>query len=183
VRYLVSFSLCLLVVTLPGGCPAENYENRAAATLDQINRIATNSSLSVQERRARLRNLGLSDSTINAFLRTERLGNQFGGDLRTAYTKLVESRFTELTPDEVQIFGDQASLADTTGQLSVRLNDDEAQAVVDFFRDNGLNSKDALKAWLDVTGNEPPDTIPDAADTLRGLFVDFDLSLLLPRLP
>jgi hypothetical protein len=63
----------------------------------------------------------------------------------------------------------------------VNLTDSEAQAIVDFFHDLNISSKDALSAWLGTTGNTPPSTIPTGV--LRALFVDFDPKLLLPNLP
>jgi hypothetical protein len=163
------------------GCPAENYPNQVPATLTDINRIVNSTTLDPQEQRSELEALGVTDSTINAFLSSIRLANQYGGNLRSAYNKVVNGQFTSLTPDEVQIYGDQASLVDPNHALQVNLSDDEAQAVVNFFQDNNIPSKDALSAWLSEAGNTPPTTIPSGV--LKALFVDFDPKLLLPKLP
>jgi hypothetical protein len=181
VKYpLAGFGL-LWTAMLLGGCPAESFLNKVPATQQEINLIVKDTALTPQDQRIQLEALGLSDSTINALLSGQQLGNQFGGDPRTAYNKVAGAEFTQLTPDEVQIYGRQASAADPNHQLSVNLTDSEAQAVVDFFHDFNISSKDALAAWLDTPGNTPPSTIPTGV--LRALFVDFDPKLVLPNLP
>ena len=178
-KYLLAGLGLLWAATLLG-CPAENFQNKVPATQQEINLIVNNTALTPEDRRIQLEALGLTDSAINAFLSSQQLGNQFGGDPRSAYNKVANSEFTQLTLDEVQIYGSQASAADPN-QLSVNLTDSEAQAIVDFFHDLNISSKDALSAWLGTTGNTPPSTIPTGV--LRALFVDFDPKLLLPNLP
>ena len=81
-------------------------------TLGQVASIRDNNDLTAQEKRTALENLGLTPIVINGILGSERTGNQFGGDLRTAYNKVTAEQFNELTPDEVQIFADEASEVD-----------------------------------------------------------------------
>ncbi len=180
-KYLLAGFALLWAATLLTGCPAENFQNKAPPTLQDINLIVKNTALTPQEQRTQLEALGLSDSTINAFLSSQQYGNQFGGTPRTTYDKVVGSAFTQLTPDEVQIYGQGASASDPNQQLSVSLTDNEAQAVVDLFHDFNISSKDALSAWLDTPGNTPPSTIPTGV--LRAVFVDFDPKFLVPNLP
>jgi len=164
---------------LVGGCPPENYENMAPATLTDINKIRNDDDLTARQKRTQLEALGLSPLIVNALLQSERLANQYGGDLRTAYTKVIEPDYQSLTPDEIQIYGDGASSVDTT--LTIALTDEEAQAVYDFFEDEDISSPQDLGAFLDDTTNTVPSTIPSGV--LRSLFVNFDSSLLLPELP
>ncbi len=169
----------LLAAALLGGCPPEEFGHALPTTLTDVTRIVDDTTLTDQEKRVQLEGLGLSPSTINAFLQAQRTGNQFGGDLRSAYDKVVGNRLTALTPDEVQIYGDEAGAADKT--LTATLNDEQAQAVVTFFSDFGISSRDELTAFLDTPGQTVPSLIPDGV--LRALFVNFDSDLLLPRLP
>lgn len=172
-------TLVLCGAILLGGCPPEDYERRVPTTLDEINRIIDDSSLDPQETREALAALGLTPSTINALLTDIRQANQYGGTPRSAYLKVAGDRLLELTPDEVQIYGDHASEADA--DLNLELSDEEAQAIVDFFNDYGISSRDKLAAYLDTTGTTVPSAIPDGV--LDGLFVDFDPDVLLPNLP
>ncbi len=161
-----------------GGCPPENFDNVLPITQGDVNRILNREGLSAQEMRAELATFGVSPRTINALLADERLGNQYGGDLRSAYTQVVEPDLTALTPDEVQIYGDEASAVDEADDLDVTLSDAEAQAVVDFFVSNNLSSPADVEQELQ---NGEPAGVPDGM--IRALFVDFDSSVLLPRLP
>jgi hypothetical protein len=170
-------SLALLVC----GCPSENYPNQLPATGAEINRIVQNNQLTSQEARTELVALGVDPVTINGLLQAQRLANQFGGDLRTAYTKITKPEFTSLTPDEVQVWGDEASALDPNDSLSVTLTDAEAQAIVTLFRDEGLTSSTALKDFLADPLSSVPSTIPDGV--LQSLFVDFDPTRLLTKLP
>jgi hypothetical protein len=176
--WLLGCVTLLLVV----GCPAEDYQNAVSTTLDAINRIRNDTSLTAQEMRTQLADLGLDSSTINALLKSQRLGNQFGGDLRTAYEKVVGGQLSSLTPDEVQIYGDEATtVVNDSTTLSVAYTDTEAQAVLDFFVQNQINTVQELSAYLNDSSNTVPATIPSG--TLQGLFVDFDPSKLLSVLP
>ncbi len=169
-------------LTLLGACvPPEHFENAASATLQDIDPIRNDTKLTVQQKRGKLAALGLDPLTINALLQSERLGNQFGGDLRTAYNKITGGQMTALTADEVQIYGDEASALDANDQLNVTLTDEEAQAIVTFLITNNLDTRTALGAFVDNANNIVPATIPDGV--LKALFVDFDPTRLLPKLP
>ena len=150
-------------------------------SLSDINRIRDSETLSAAQKRAALTDLGLTPVVINGLLDDERLANQFGGDLRSAYEAVTEDRLDELTPDEVQIFGDAAS--EVASSVNYDLSDEEAQAIVDFFQGNDISSQDELIAFLDDPINVASISadIPDGA--LNDLFVDFDPSLLIDQLP
>lgn len=169
----------LMGLALSGCLPPEQFESAAPATLSEIDPIRDNEDLTPQQMRSQLEELGLSPPTINALLKDERLGNQFGGDLRTAYTKVTAPSFTKLTPDEIQVYGDEASSVDE--ELNVSLTDEEAQAIVTLFQANDLSSPEKLEAFLNNPSNTVPSEIPDGV--LSALFLDFDAALLLPRLP
>lgn len=168
-------------LSLCGGCGVTDLPNSPSATLQQITDIVDDSDLTASEKRAQLSEFGLSATAINGLLSAERTGNQFGGDLRTAYTKVAGGTFTTLTPDEVQLFADAVSAVDTGDDLDVTLADDEAQAIVQLFKDFGLRDAGALAAFLDDENAAVPSDIPDGV--LREFFVDFDVDLLLPKLP
>lgn len=90
------------------------------------------------------------------------LNNQGGGSLTTGLTKVINSDLTELTPDEVQILGQSLGDLDIGGpQQSVKLNDAQAAAIVEFVQINNLNTVADFEA-LD------PDTaeIPEGAEEL-----------------
>jgi hypothetical protein len=164
---------------LIGGCPPENYPNALGTTLEEVNAIVSDTSLTPNEQRIQLEALGISPSTINVLLRDEDLGNQYGGDLRSAYSKVVNDRLTGLTPDEVQIYGQGAS--DVDDELNVDWDDAEAQAIVDFFAFYGLTSVAKLEAFLDSVDTTVPNDVSE--EDVRAVFVDFDAALLLPSLP
>ncbi len=178
-RALATGALFLLVLAA-AGCNPEVFRSTVPATLDEINRIVDNSALTPQEQRQRLTDLGISASTINALLRSVRTGNQFGGDLRTAWDKVTGGTFTWLTADEIQIYGDGASAVDAGDDLSVTLTDDEAATAVVFFTDFGINTGEQLGSFLDQ-GGEPTGSIDP--NVYRALFVDFDPNALIPDLP
>ena len=164
---------------LTGGCPPEDYPNVLPTTLDVVEPIAADTTLTPNERRIQIEALGVSPATTNMLLRAEPLGNQFGGDLRSAYSKVVGDRLTGLTPDEVQIYGQGASEAEEA--LDVDWNDTEAQAIVDFFAFYGLTSVARLEAFLDSVDTTVPNDVSE--EDVRAVFVDFDAALLLPSLP
>jgi hypothetical protein len=177
---IVVMLVALVGVLLPlCGCPPEDYPDVVPPTLAQINPIVSDTTLTPEQKRAKLTSLGLTPETINGLLRDERTGNQYGGNLRTAYNKVVAPNFVLLTPDEVQIYGDGATQVDPN--QSFALTDAQAQAIVDFFAANDLRTPDELKAWLADPNNVVPSAIP--ANTLTPLFIDFDPKLLLPILP
>lgn len=176
-----ALALAALVSSGPiAGCP-ENYATLLPTTVQEIEFIRTDSSLSASVKRERLADLGLGPSEINAILRDERLGNQFGGNLRTAFDKVTGGSLTTLTPDEVQVYGDEAS--DVDDALNLSLNDVQAQAMVDTFRLNSLATVTQLAAFLEdpVNAARIPANVPDGA--LRDLFINFDPQRLTDRLP
>ncbi|MBK8913250.1 MAG: hypothetical protein IPM64_01385 [Phycisphaerales bacterium] len=160
------------------GCGLEFPPDAVGVNITEVNRIRADTSLSTQERREQLRELGLSDSTINGLLRNERTGNQFGGTLRSAYDKVKGGLFTQLTPDEIQFFGDAAR---TAGGPNFTLTDPQAQAISTFVRSQGLNTSDDVAAFLGDPNNVVPDTVP--AGVMQQLFVDFDEDEVLDQIP
>ncbi len=68
----------------------------------------------------------------------ERTSNQGGGTILTATGKVLGGQMTQLTADEVQIVTDQIN--DLNPQVDLTLDDDQAQAIVDFLAQNGINS-------------------------------------------
>lgn len=179
-KILVAAALVLVAALSVGGCPEATRFDFPTEFVD-VNRIVGDANLSPQEQRELLRLEGLSDSTINAFLRDERLGNQFGGDLTSAFNKITLDQFADLTPDEVQSYGDAATAVDS--QVGATLNDANAQAIVNLFRAEDIDNADELAAFLAEPSNviNLPDTIPDGV--LQDLFVDFDPERVRDRLP
>jgi hypothetical protein len=167
-------------VVLLGGCPPENYDGLADATLAQVSAIVADTSLRPYEQRDALAALGFSPVTINGLLTGVRLGNQFGGNLRTAYDKVTGEQLDTLTPDEVQIWGVTATNVGEDLDYD-SLTDAQAQAMSDFLADNALSTPEKLEAYLDDETNYVPAAIPD--DSLRDLFVDFDPDLVIPEFP
>ncbi len=180
-RYTLTTGLLSGTLLFLIGCPAESFDSLAPATLAEIDRIRNDTTMPVPEMRSRLAELGLDPITINAVLWDKPLGNQFGGTLRTAYEKLTIPDFTALTPDEIQMFAAKATEVDDT--LSLQFNDQQAQALSNMFRNNSLTSPADLTSYLDTPGNSVPTAVGVGDEDVRSLFVDFDLSLLLPELP
>lgn len=83
----------------------------------------------------------------------ERTSNQGGGTILSATGKMVGGRMTQLTPDEVQIVADQIN--DLNPQVNLTLDDDQAQAIVDFLAQNGINSFDDFQN-LEPGAVQPP---------------------------
>lgn len=164
---------------LAGGCPPEDYSNLVPLTQAEITRIVNDENLNPQEQRLQLEALGVSPLTINALLRDKPLGNQFGGDLRTAYQKVIEANLQALTPDEIQIYAAQVASVDST--LGANFSDAQAQDIVDFLADSDLSSAEELATFL----AQSPEFVPSSvtADDLQNVFVEFVPSLLLPVLP
>ncbi len=179
VNTLLHAVLLVSAVGLLVGCPPEHFPDAVPPTIPDIARISQDASLSVQEKRAQLEALGLSPLTVNVILRGERLGNQLGGDLRTAYEKVVGDRLTELTPDEVQFYGDGARTVDST--LSTQFGDATAQEIVSFLQKYDLRNRTQLGVFLGQHPELVPTAIPDGV--LKALFVDFDPDRLLSQLP
>lgn len=160
------------------GCPPETFPNVVPATLTEINAVVNSTTLTAQQKRDQLTELGLVPETVNALLKNERLGNQYGGDLRSAYTTIIIPDFTLLSPDQVQVYDDAAGSLDPN--LAFSITDAQAQAIVDLFAAYDIRTPDELTAFLDDPESVVPTTIPD--NVLAPLFVDFDPALLLPIL-
>ena len=165
--------LAAIVMTLAAGCGQTTFDDALGATLEQVDYIRGSGTLEPQEKRAALAEFGIDPVTINGLLQTERLANQFGGDLSSAYDKVANDQLDQMTPDEVQYYGDATDL--TT------YSDAEAQAVVDFFNENGIESVDELETALDDPTIGLPTTI-DETD-LRGVFIDTSLDDVRDKLP
>ena len=172
---LVAGALLAMLV----GCPPENFPNTISGNQDDVNAIVNDTDLSAQQQRDALLALGLTPSTINGLLSSERTGNQFGGTLSTAFDKVANDRFTSLTPDEVQLYSDAAEEANTA--LSFTLTDLEALAVTDLFAAESLNSSEEVLAFVNDANNEIPTNIPD--DFLTDVFVDLDPNAIVDQLP
>jgi len=170
----------VMLLALATGCEP-TLVDALSPTMKDIDPIVTDTSLSPQEKRQRLADLGLPPLVINALLRNERTGNQFGGDLRSAYEKVTGGRLDELTPDEVQIYGDEAE--SVAGGQDFTLSDKQAQAVVDLFRQEGIKTPQNLADFLDDPLNAAGVSADVPQDTVLALFVDFDPSELVDRLP
>jgi hypothetical protein len=174
-------TVLLLVAGLLTACDAPR-PNALPAESDDVDAILDNNTLSAQEKRVALEELGFSPVIINGLLRGERTGNQFGGDLRTAYNKVVAGTLNQLTPDEIQIYGDAAEPLAPDGS-EFTFTDAQAQDIANFFDSNGVETPADLATVLGdpvVAAGLPADL---DSDTLIGLFVDFDPELLLPELP
>jgi hypothetical protein len=162
-----------LLPALALGCGQAHLSSDFPLTLEDLQEIRGDSDLSPQERREALYEFGFSDEIINGLMRDVRLGNQFGGDLRSAFDKVTTDRMTEMTPDEIQVYGDEGA--------GVQQTDDRAQSITQFFGDFSLNSRSALEAYLDAPNAFVPASV-DAME-LREVFVDFDPSNLISKLP
>ncbi len=164
-RLLQFLAACGLAGLVAGvGCGSFTIYGALPITTNDLDQLVRNDALEPQEKRDQLAGLGIDPLTINALLQDERLGNQFGGDLDSALDKLIHETWVELTPDEVQFYGDVTAV--TT------YSDAEAQAIVDFFRENEVNSADALTELLDSPNTVVPSDIDET--NLREVFVNTD---------
>lgn len=152
------------------GCGQTDFEADFGVSLEMVQEVIDDEELTSQETREALAALGIDEVTINALLRADRVANQFGGDLRSAFLKISGGRFGELTPDEAQVYGDATQVTE--------FSDTEAQAIVDFFVEVGVNDADALQTLLDAPGFQIPTGIDDV--NLREVFVDFDPDDVIP---
>jgi hypothetical protein len=160
------------------GCDRQ-FPNQFPASIQEVDQIVKDTDLTPQEKRERLESLGLTPAVINALLRDDETGNQYGGDLTSAFAKIVQGRLNELTPDEVQIYAEAAR--ETPGGPTVTFSDAQAQLVVDLFVDNGLRTLAQVGAFLSNTSNELPKDL--TRDSLTRLFVDFDPNNVRGQLP
>lgn len=155
------------------GCGQFNFERDLPITLEDLNAIRSDTSLEPEEKRAALEELGIDPVVINGLLRDERLANQFGGSLTTAYEKVVGDRFSDLTPDEIQFYAQTAA--------DITYSDAEAQVIRNFFADTAINDAPSLEAFLDdSTSFLDPDI---DGENLRAVFVDADPDDVLLELP
>lgn len=165
--------LVLAGATMVAGCGLNESPFAFDANLTQVNRIRTDGTLTGQEKREALIDLGFDDLTINGILRDTRTANQFGGDLRTAFNKVVGGTMSEMTPDEIQLYAD--------GTAVVQFSDSQAQTILDFFVDTAVDTRDDLEQVLDDDQVALPSTINE--DNLRATFVTFDPNDLIDDLP
>lgn len=169
---------CWFSLLAASGCGLTSAPDAIDSYTVDVDRIRNDTTLSAQQRRVQLRELGLTDTTINGLLRSERTGNQYGGDLRSAYDKVHGDTYNTMTPDEVQLFGDAARSANGP---SFQFTDAQAQAIADLFRNQDLRSATDVTTYVNNPDVEIPDAIPDGA--LTQLFVDFDETEILDQLP
>ena len=164
-RFLAT-TVAAIGVMVGAGCGQPCYPDALDVTLEQVDLIRNSDTLEPQEMRDALAEYGLDPVTINALLSDIRLANQFGADysppLTCAYDKVTGDQLRSMTPDEVQYYGDATDQA--------TLTDAEAQAIVDLFQDNEIDSLTGLEEWLSEPANELPEEIDEV--NLRGVFVD-----------
>lgn len=168
-----SVCACSLVALLLAGCGLGISPDAYPTDQEAVNRIRTDASLTAQEKRDALAALGIDQLTINLILRDNRTANQFGGTLRTALDKVTGGTLSQLTPDEIQIYGDATAAATFT--------DDQAAAILKFFQDFRIDTADDLETTLDDPATEVPTSVNK--DNVRAVFVTFDSSRLIPQLP
>jgi hypothetical protein len=164
------------------GCGQTVYDDALPPTLEQVDEIRDSGTLEPQEKREALAAFGLDPVTINGLLQGETLANQFGGTLSTAYAKVSHELnaedqqpygWSDLTPDEVQYYGDAT---DVTTYADV-----EAQAIVDFFNDENVDTVEDLEAFLEDPATELPAEIDEV--NLEEVFINTSLSYVRDKLP
>lgn len=161
------------------GCLTINANGELPLSLDELNDIRNDDNIEPAEKRRRLEALGIEPAVVNGLLDSVRLANQFGGDLQSAFDKVKAGQLDQLTPDEIQYYGDEAS--DVSADVSVNISDAQAQAIADVFDRNNIQTSDDLQAFLDDPTSEVPTSIPSGV--LEDLFINFDPDLLIPSLP
>lgn len=169
-RNLILATIAGLGITLVGACRPTHLDAAFSASLEDVDAIRDNGSLGPQEKRDALADLGFDAVTINGLLADVRLANQFGGDLSTAYEKVVNDEFAKLTPDEVQVYGD------ATGQTTY--SDDEAQAIVSFFQctrdptqvaielDNNTDRRLVVTLRVGTSPNDTADSLRESGEAI-----------------
>lgn len=162
-----------LVLLMAAGCGANHFTSELPIDPQGLEDITDNGALSPQEKRDALAALGIEPEVINALLIDERLANQFGGTLTTAYNKVVDGRLAAMTADEVQLYGDATAV--TT------YDDEEALAIVSFFVKDDLQSTDDLSAYLDSPAADLPAAIDET--NLRSVFLTTPTSTVRDQLP
>lgn len=169
-----------LFALVSGGCAtiANPSDAIPGASVAAVDAIRDSDSFSAQEKRQMLASLGLDSLLIDAILTDVREANQGGGDLSSALEKVRGGRYTDLTPDEIQIYSDASIGTDTTGtevdaSPTIELiSDEDAAGISAFFAANNLNTAAELDDFL----NDPTKVVPDGVsqDVLQSVFVTFD---------
>ncbi len=100
-----------------------------------------------------------------------RTGNQGGGTIVTAASKLVNDNLGAITPDEVQLLTDVAT--QIGGVSTPAVTDEQAAAVVTFLSDNGITSFDTLEQTIRQAERDPTslvisDEVLEVLQTLAG---------------
>lgn len=163
----------VVALLAPSGCGQTNFDAALPLTLEEVDEIRNNENLEPQEKRDLFASFGISETTINGLLAEERLANQFGGDLQSAFDKVVGDALSTLTPDEVQVYGDATAV--TTYE------DEQALAIAGFFADNNIGSPEDLRSALDAPATQVPDAI-DVSD-MEAVFIDTDPDEVADQLP
>jgi len=170
-------------VMLAVGCGQTESGTALDATLEQVDRIRNDDSLDPQEKRDALAAFGIDPVIINGLLNAVRLANQDGARLEVGSTihtglaaaiyKVANDQLDRMTPDEVQYYGDATEVA--------TYDDAEAQAIVDFFGDNQIDSRNRLEELLDTAAIEVPPAIDET--NLRDVFIETSMDDVRDRLP
>lgn len=151
-----------MAVLLAAGCGQTYYPDALDVTLEEVDKIRNSSTLEPEDMRDELAEYGIDEVTMNGLLADVRLANQFGGDLFSAYDKVVDGQMSEMTPDEVQFYGDATDV--TTYE------DDEAQLIVDLFQEYDINTQSDLEDFLEDEDSDLPADIDE--DNLQEVFID-----------
>lgn len=178
-NHCIKTALISPLLALVLGCEISSFPDSIPTSLEDVNAIRNDEDLSSSEKRAELARLGVDQLTINAILSADRTGNQFGGDLESAFDKVTAGRLNDLTPDEVQIYAD--AVAEEDSSIEFDITDEEAALTVNLFAQNNIDSSDALSTFLNDSNSEISADIPE--DFLENVFLDFDADLLLSKLP
>lgn len=176
----LSLTLPLALLACLCGCPGEYFPNSSDAVQGQVTQILSDGDLTAAQQREALEELGLGNEAINLLLDNERLANQDGGDLGSAYDKVVGGALASMTPDELQHYADAG---DTAAGLGLNLGDTNAALIARILSENGLNTADQVSNYLaDPTG---PTSVSPVADIVQALLVDLDPldSALVNQLP
>lgn len=95
-----------------------------------------------------------------------RTGNQGGGSIISATTKILGNNVGALNPDEIQILADAAT---TLAGVSVpAVTDDQAAAVVTFMDDNGIQTIQDIEELIRMA-EEDPDSVVISDEVLAVL--------------
>lgn len=155
------------------------------ASIAAVDAIRDSDDFGAQEKRQMLASLGLDSLLIDAILTDVREANQGGGDLASALEKIRGGRYSELTPDEIQIYsdaiaGDATAVGSetTVGSETVAVTDEGAANISAFFTANNLNTAGELDDFLNDATKVVPDGVPE--DVLQSVFVTFDPDTLSP---